>query len=100
MLAHGGERPDDLSPWWRVHRLNATVRDAGTRAVSLVRARWRGLQETLLTSAYEHAIEAKRLIESRDEPAARTMLTHYVEENVNAMLKTVDELDESLGGEQ
>jgi dipeptidase len=96
VLACGSEQSDDESPWWRVHCLNAAVRDAGSGAATLVRGQWSGLQESLITSADEHAVEAKELIENGNELDAKTMLTRYVEDNVNAMLKTVDELNDAV----
>jgi L-lysine 2,3-aminomutase len=62
----------------------------------LVRGQWGGLQESLITSAYEHAVEAKELIENGNELDAKTMLTRYVEDNVNVMLKTVDQLKDAV----
>jgi len=96
VLAFGSEQPDNDSPWWRVHHLNAAIRDAGSGAVSLVRGRWRGLQESLITSAYEHAVEAKKLIKGGNELEANAMLTRYVGDNVDAMLRVVDELNETV----
>lgn len=96
VLSLGGEHPDDDSPWWRVHRLNAAVRKAGSGAVALVRNRWSELQSSLMRSAYEHAVEAKQLIDDGNEPDANAMLTRYVEENVAVMLKTIEELNRAV----
>ena len=99
VLAKGGEHAEDDpdSPWWKFHRLNVIAREGGADAVTLVRRRWQGLQEEMMSTAYDVAVEGKRLIDAGEHERAERMLTLYVNENVGIMLDTVVELTEMVG---
>lgn len=99
ILARGGERfeEDETSPWWRFHRLNIAARQGGAETVQLVRKRWQRLQEEMMSTAYDVAVEGKRLIDAGQTDRAKEMLTRYVGEHVAVMLETVDELGEAVG---
>jgi len=98
VLARGGEHPadDSVSPWWKFHRLNVEARAYGTQAIDAVRAGWCGLQDEMWVSAYNVAIEGKRLIDDGQSEQAKAMLTRYVAANVRIMLDTVEKLTTSV----
>jgi len=98
VLARGGQHATDEtdSPWWLFHKLNMVAREAGPEGIGRVRRRWASLQQRTKTSAYDVAVEGKRLITGGYQERAEGMLARYVDENVQIMLDTARELKEEM----
>lgn len=92
VLSVGSESPDDNSPWWSFHQLSRVVREHPGERVSLVRNRWQGIQSDLFQTAYTLAKDARQLLDNGAEEKAKQMLTDYMNQNTQHMLKTVSEL--------
>jgi secernin len=99
ILARGGQHSDDdpESPWWKFHQLNLAAREGGNEAIDAVRREWAGVQEKVMQRAYDLASAGKRTTDAGG--SVDRMLTDFVEENVENMLKTVDALLVRLDGE-
>jgi secernin len=83
-LAFGGATDGNDSPWWLFHRLAGwALEDPATR-VPEVRRRWRGLQETLLDSAYAVAGDAREQLDAGQAESAAARLTEYMAANLRA----------------
>ena len=91
-LAEGGEASSPDSPWWACHRLVHLAREDAPTRLPVVRARWASQQEELLRSAYPLAAEAQALIAAGQREVAEDKLTAYMDDAVDEMLASVDEL--------
>ncbi len=91
-LAIGGQHPTEDSPWWRFLRLAHLAREDAPHRVAEIRSRWAALESDLMISAYPLAIDAKRMIDAGDEAGAQQRLTAYMQDNVDRMLATTEDL--------
>ena len=97
VLGIGGENPSPDSPWWLFNRLTNDGLRAGAERRAEIRAAWRPLQEELLESAYEIAVQAAELKSDDHQERAAALLTSYMAENTRRMLETARGLLTSAG---
>lgn len=90
VLAEGGREPNRGSPWWLFRELAGRTRLGDTfdeDAVADLRSEWVEMQQELLVSAYEVAVEGRALIDRGDEKRASKMLTKYMSSSTERVLK-------------
>lgn len=92
VLGVGSDGPNDKSPWWLFHRLSRVTREQADDRVAQVRNRWQSIQTELFQSAYDMAQSGRDLIDQGADDKAKNMLTAYMHQNTECMLKTVTEL--------
>lgn len=96
VLSVGSEDPTPDSPWWRFHRLVHLARHQGPAGIEAARARWAGIQQDLISSAYPLAAQAQTLIDAGQGTEAEQRLTSFMSDSVQRMLDTADELIEQF----
>jgi dipeptidase len=92
VLSIGEQQPADDSPWWQFHQLSRLARRDTSAWVPHIRQRWTAIQTVWFATAYELAIEAKKLIDSHQAETAAAMLTEYMTENTRLMLTELKSL--------
>jgi dipeptidase len=86
VLAVGGEKSSDESPWWLFHRLTHDALRRGEPRRAEIRAAWRPMQEELFRSADEIARHGHALIAGGNNREAAAMLTRFMANNTSRML--------------
>ncbi len=89
VLAIGDETPSEDSPWWLFRQLSLKLRLDESSRIPTVQKKWETLQTQLFATAYQIAKEAKFLMDKGCQNTANQLLTQYMAENVEAMLRTV-----------
>ena len=92
VLAIGNEEPSDESPWWLFRQLSLQSRSDKIGSISTIQERWKRFQKCLFESAYKIAKAGRELIDDQCQAEAKQLLTKYMAENVEVMLKTVREM--------
>ena len=95
VLAQGGRASSRESPWWLFRELAGRTRlgDAFDEdAVAALRSEWVEMQQELLVSAYEMAVEGRDLIDMGKENRASKMLTKYMRAHTERATKKAREL--------
>jgi len=98
VLSQGSATPAPGSPWWRFRELSRSVYADIENRAPLVRDRWAALQRRFLDSAYEHAHEGRRLLDSGRQDEATSLLSEYMSTNTAAMLQAVNGLLAEMNG--
>ncbi|MBV7328298.1 C69 family dipeptidase [Chloroflexi bacterium TSY] len=96
ILSIGDSSQSEQSPWWQFYQLSMLARSNSDVGVSLVRETWTDFQSKLFISADQVSVEGQRLINLGQCDEASTLLSQYMSENVDTMLRVVEGLLETL----
>jgi dipeptidase len=91
-LFAGGQAPDRNSPWWQFYQLSRVARAGAARNVPVIRERWATFQNEMFESAYQLAVEGKRLSDEGETAAAAQLLTGYMANNTHRMMNELEAL--------
>ncbi len=91
-LSVGGSSSSADSPWWMFHDLAQAALDGGYKRMKEVHEGWWDLQKGLFGSAYDMAVQGRVMIDAGETRAAAEMLTGYMADNTESMLKVGREL--------
>ena len=92
ILSAGGQAPDRNSPWWQFYQLSRVARAGAARNVPVIRERWATFQNEMFESAYQLAVEGKRLSDEGETAAAAQLLTGYMANNTHRMMNELEAL--------
>ena len=95
VLSVGDGQPSDDSPWWLFRQLEKSTRrghDFDEETVNAIRGEWAPVQNDLIDSAYEIAVEGSRLMEQGESAKAVELVTGYMESNTALVLGKAKEL--------
>ena len=91
-LSVGGSSSSPDSPWWMFHDLAQEGLAGGYERMKEVHEGWWALQKALFGSAYDMATHGRAMIDAGETKAAAEMLTGYMADNTESMLKVGHEL--------
>jgi dipeptidase len=92
VLSVGGGSHSDDSPWWMFHALGQEGFAGGPDRMKEIHEGWWDLQKGMFGSAYAMATQGREMIDNGDQAGANEMLTRYMAENAENMLRVGREM--------
>ena len=92
VLSVGGSSHADGSPWWMFHALGQEGFSGGPDRMKEIHEGWWGLQKGMFGSAYAMAARGREMIDAGDPKGANEMLTRYMADNAENMLRVGREM--------
>jgi dipeptidase len=92
VLSIGGSSHSDDSPWWMFHALGQDGFAGRSDRMKEIHEGWWGLQKGMFGSAYAMAIQGREMIDAGDQDGANEMLTRYMADNAENMLRVGREM--------